>query len=148
MSYHTLHLKEKKCKPIPPVLDTMKQNWFCLWSRFCCRGSLSHLKSTRWQLTWSKMHLIKKQTPLLKPTFCDLQFCTLVPGWLEHFKWPKNVPCLWFGRFSSLVKRCTRVYPQHSWNHQAKIIRVLDKIISIIRSFGRIFEFCLIRGRP
>ena len=26
-----------------------------------------------------------------------------------HFKCPKNGPCLWFGRFSSRVKRCTRV---------------------------------------
>ena len=43
------------------------------------------------------------------PTFYDLQLCTLVSGRMirfEHFKWPKNAPCLWFGHFSSHLKCC------------------------------------------
>ena len=51
----------------------------------------------------------KNQRYYILPTFWDLQLCTLVSGWFEHFKWPKNGPCLWFGRFSSRVKRCIRV---------------------------------------
>ena len=44
-----------------------------------------------------------------KPTFWVLQLCASYPGWFVHFKCLKNAPCLWFGRFSSRVKRCTRV---------------------------------------
>ena len=44
-----------------------------------------------------------------KPTFWVLQLCASCPGWFVHFKCLKNAPCLWFGRFSSRVKRCTRV---------------------------------------
>ena len=49
-----------------------------------------------------------------KATFWDLQLCTLAPGWFEHFKCPKKAPCLWFGRFSSCVKRSMHVCQQHS----------------------------------
>ena len=61
--YDTLHFKEKKLetnstRKLQHVLDTINQNWFCPWSLFCCRGSLSPLKSTRWQRHWSKMHQI------------------------------------------------------------------------------------------
>ena len=42
-----------------------------------------------------------------KPIFWVLQLCASYPGWFVHFKCPKNAPCLWFGRFSSNVKRCT-----------------------------------------
>ena len=60
-------------------------------------------KSTRLQRTWSKMHQIKKQTPL---TFLVLQLWASYPGWFLHFKCIKNAPCLWFGRFRSREKRC------------------------------------------
>ena len=41
-----------------------------------------------------------------KPTFLVLQLCHLVPD-DSCFKCPTNAPCLWFGRFSSDVKRST-----------------------------------------
>ena len=41
-----------------------------------------------------------------KPTFLVLQLWTSSLFWFGHFKCLKNAPCLWFGRFSSHVKRC------------------------------------------
>ena len=96
---NTLHFKGKKLetnstRKLQHVLDTINQNWYCPWSPFCCRGSLSPLKSTRWQRPWSKNHRIKKPTPLWKTNFLVLQLCALVPWWLVHFKRLKKAPCL------------------------------------------------------
>ena len=88
------------------VLDTINQNWFCPWGPFCCRSSYLHIKPTRGH--WARADCIesKNQRHFSIPTFSDLQLCTLVLGWFEHFKGPKNAPLLWFGSFSSRVKRC------------------------------------------
>ena len=79
-----LILKKKKLKTnstrkLNYVLDTLNPNWFCPWSPFCCRGSLSFLKSTRWQRPWSKMHQIKKQTPLRKTNFLSNKTLCFIP---------------------------------------------------------------------
>ena len=60
-------------------LDTINQNWFCPWSLFCCRGSLSPLTSTRWQRHWSKMHQIKNQTSLWKTNFLSTTTLHFIP---------------------------------------------------------------------
>ena len=41
-----------------------------------------------------------------KPTFWVLQLCASYPGWFVHLKCLKNAPFIWFGCFSSRVKRC------------------------------------------
>ena len=91
------------------VLDTINQNWFWPWGPFCCRSSFLHIKPTRGHWAWANCIESKNRRHFIMPTFWDLQLCTLVSGWFEHFKGPKNAPCLWFGRFSSRVKRCIRV---------------------------------------
>ena len=48
----------------------------------------------------------KTDTTLKKPTFWDLQLCSLGQGWFRHSKCLKCAACLWFRRFSSHVKRC------------------------------------------
>ena len=62
-------LDTNSTRKLQDVLDTINQNWLCPWSLFCCRGSLSPLKSIKWWWPWSKMHRIKKQTPLWKTNF-------------------------------------------------------------------------------
>ena len=56
-----------------------------------------------------KMHRIKNRRHYFTATFWDLQLCAFVTGWYEHSKGPKSASCLWFGCFSSRVKRCIRV---------------------------------------
>ena len=110
----TVHFKRKKLVTNSPrksehVLDTINQNWFCPWGPFCCRSSYLHIKPTRGHWALRKCIKSKNRNHFVIPIFGDLQLCTLVPGWLEHFKGPKNAPCLWFGHFSSRVKHCRRV---------------------------------------
>ena len=53
-----------------------------------------------------------------KPTFWVLQLCASYPRWFGHSKCLKNAPCLWFGCFSSHVKRCTCLSLQLKRPHQ------------------------------
>ena len=70
-------------RKLQDVLDIINQNWLCPWSLFCCRGSLSPLKSTRWQWPWLKMHQIKKQMPLWKTKFLRYMY--------NFVAWPKKI---------------------------------------------------------
>ena len=94
------------------VLDTINQNWFCPWGPFCCRSSYLHIKPTRGHWAWANYIESKNRRHFSIPTFSDLQLCTLVLGWFEHFKGPKNATFLWFRCFSSRVKHCRRVFLQ------------------------------------
>ena len=53
-----------------------------------------------------KMHWIKKPTPLFYTNFLKSTTLHFSPRMIQALYRLKNASCLWFGRFSSRVKRC------------------------------------------
>ena len=102
-------METNSTRKLQHVLDTINPNWYCPWSPFCCRGSLSPLIPPDGGGHNQKCIRSKNRWRFEKPTFPDLSLCALAPGWFEYSKCPKKASCLWIRRFSSHVKRCMHV---------------------------------------